>query len=99
MRRYRVFLGAFRGGVHAATLAFGVVLPSNVAEAYTYHLATDPSLSHMLSALRNGAPTLSMHPEPTCLALLALSLPWSRARRSVASSSAYSDAGRSRCGR
>jgi hypothetical protein len=52
MRRYRVFLGLFAA---AYTLAFGVVLPSNVDEAYTYHLATDPSLSHMLSALRNGA--------------------------------------------
>lgn len=52
MPRYRLSSGLLAAFY---TLCFGVVLPSYIDEAYTYHLATDPSLSHMLSALRNGA--------------------------------------------
>src|SRR5437868_5934171 len=37
------------------TLSFCAALPYYIDESYTFNLATDPSLSHMLLALRNGA--------------------------------------------
>jgi hypothetical protein len=36
-------------------VCFCLALPSYIDEAYTFNLATDTSLTHMLSALRNGA--------------------------------------------
>jgi len=51
-RRAVWFLTAF-----AAICAFGfsLAIPTYIDEAYTFNLATDSSLSHMLTALTNGA--------------------------------------------
>src|SRR5882724_11821199 len=50
--RYRAGLLVF--GV-LYTLCFCAAMPAFIYEAYTYNLATDSSLVHMLSALKDGA--------------------------------------------
>jgi hypothetical protein len=47
-----LYLSAF---ALAYVVCFCLALPSYIDEAYTFNLATDASLTHMLSALRNGA--------------------------------------------
>src|SRR5258708_6641590 len=50
--RHRVYLLIF-AAVYG--VLFCLAMPTFIDEAYSFHLATDRSLSHMFSALRHGA--------------------------------------------